>query len=317
MPPVGTTAAVPLVWTVGSGGLLGSAVDSALMRAGYDVWRPARAVPWARASEASEVLREHQERFLASATGRAWWVVWCAGASVTSSGQDALHAEVATFEQFLTSVAVAVAPHGSVVLASSAGGVYSGSQGPPFDEGTVPSPLAPYGQAKLAMERSLARWTTATGGRSLVCRIGNLFGPGQDMRKPQGLVSQLLRAHVTRQPLQVYVPLDTIRDYMYTGDAASRIIAAAARLQTLPTSASATKVIATQQGMTIGAVLGEMRRVLRRRPPIVLGASPVARLQARDLRLRSVVWKDLDAVPLTPFPVAVHRTLLDVERQLR
>lgn len=284
---------------------------------GHEVWRPATPIPWSRRGDASATLREHQRKFFTSVSGRAWWVMWCAGAGVTSTGPDVLDEEVDTFRGFVRGIPKEISTRGTVFLSSSAGGIYAGSTGPPFDERSRPYPLAAYGQAKLAMEATVMRWATDSGGRALIGRIGNLYGPGQDMRKPQGLISQLLRAHVERRPLQVYVSLDTSRDYIYTEDAASRIVAGTARLQDCSRSTHITKVIATQRATTIGGVLGEMQRVLRRRPPIVLGASPAARVQARDLRLRSVVWSDLDRLPVTPLPVGIHRTLLDVERQIR
>ena len=63
----------------------------------------------------------------------------------------------------------------------------------------------------------------------LVGRISNLYGPGQNLAKPQGLVSQLCRAQLTRQPLSVYVSLDTMRDYLYVDDAAAMVVAATRR----------------------------------------------------------------------------------------
>ena len=77
------------------------------------------------------------------------------------------------------------------------------------------------------------------------------------------------------------------------------------------------KVLATQHAITIGVVLAELRRVSRRAPRLVLSATAQTRLQARDLRLRSVVWTDLDAVPLTPLPVGVRRTLDDLSMRMR
>ena len=41
-----------------------------------------------------------------------------------------------------------------------------------------------------------------------------------------------------------------------------------------------TKILATQRAITVGAVIAEIRRILRRRPTIVLGASPDSRCRA-------------------------------------
>ena len=74
---------------------------------------------------------------------------------------------------------------------------------------------------------------------------------------------------------------------------------------------------ASQRAITIGAVLGEMRRIFKRSPRIVLGASSVSAMQARDLSLRSRVWPELDRRSLTPFPVGVATTAADLLRRLQ
>ena len=78
-----------------------------------------------------------------------------------------------------------------------------------------------------------------------------------------------------------------------------------------------TKILASQRAITIGAVLGEMRRVFKSQPRIVLGASVVSVMQARDLSLRSRVWPELDRAGLTPFPVGVAATSADLLRRLQ
>jgi len=78
-----------------------------------------------------------------------------------------------------------------------------------------------------------------------------------------------------------------------------------------------TKILASQRAITIGAVLGEMRRIFKTPPRIVLGVSAVSAIQARDLSLRSRVWLDLDRRPLTPFPVGVATTAADLLHRLQ
>ena len=78
-----------------------------------------------------------------------------------------------------------------------------------------------------------------------------------------------------------------------------------------------TKIFASQRAITIGAVLGEMHRIFKRPPRIVLGASPTAALQARDLSLRSRVWPELDRRSLTPLPAGIAATAADLQRKLQ
>jgi UDP-glucose 4-epimerase len=181
-------------------------------------------------------------------------------------------------------------------------------------------PLGAYGQAKLDAERLVADWSRATGTRAVIGRIANLYGPGQNLAKAQGLISQICRGHLTGQPVSIYVSLDTLRDYFFAPDCAGLIVESLARLRQERSethSGVVTKILASQRAITIGAVIGEMRRIFKRPPRIVLGASPVSALQARDLSLRSRVWPDLDRRALTPLPAGISATAADLQRRLQ
>ena len=148
----------------------------------------------------------------------------------------------------------------------------------------------------------------------LVGRISNLYGPGQNLAKPQGLVSHICRAQLSGQPISVYVSLDTIRDYLFVDDAAALICDGLDRLGSEPAGTAVTKILASQRGVTVGALLAECRRLFKRAPRVVLGSSPFAKLQVRDLRMRSVVWPELDRRALTPLPVGIDATAADLLR---
>jgi UDP-glucose 4-epimerase len=298
--------------------MLGSHVAAALsLRPGRRVWQEAPSIPWAAPADAADRLAQAAASFLAEAGDDPWELVWCAGAGVTATSSEQLDREVHLLAGLLDRLGGPQAARGRVFQSSSAGGVYAGSGAAPFDESTPPRPLAPYGRSKLAMEAAVRDWARTHGGRAVVGRLSNIYGPGQDLGKPQGLITQLVRAHLLRDPLRVYVPLDTLRDYLYVSDAAELVVDCLDRLAAEPAGQHVVKVLATQQAVTVGAVLGELTRVLRRRPQIVLGASPVARFQAIDLRLRSRVWTELDRRPLTPLPAGIHAVMEDVGRQVR
>jgi UDP-glucose 4-epimerase len=148
----------------------------------------------------------------------------------------------------------------------------------------------------------------------LIGRIANLYGPGQNLTKPQGLISHLCRSQLTGQPISVYVSLDTLRDYIYVDDAAALVIDGLDRLAVVQPADPVIKILASQQGVTIGALIAESRRLFKRAPRVVLGSSPFAKFQVRDLRLRSVVWPELDRRSLTPLGVGIKATAADLLR---
>ena len=307
---------------VGAGGLLGSGLRRHLRERRRRLVVPDR-VEWSDASAAVRVLARSAAQLLAEAGDGPWRIAWCAGAGVTATPQDVLDRELAVIRGFLEALDAMLTPAqreaGTFFLASSAGGVYAGGANPPFTELSPVQPLAPYGRAKLVSERLVTQFAQESGVSAVIGRISNLYGPGQNLAKPQGLISVLCRAHVMGQPSLIYVPLDTIRDYLFVDDAAAMVAAAldGARDHTRPEARTIIKILATQRSTSIGALLGECRRVFGRKPRVVLGASPVAKFQSLDLRMRSVVWTELDDLAPTTLATGVHRTLLDVTSHVR
>lgn len=327
-------SAPALTWVIGRGGLLGQSVEKAMAESMHDsrpggsggtgghLWHPAEPISWSAPSAGASDLRQRAAEFLGVVGDRPWSVAWCAGAGVTASAANALQLELAALRETLDALAAAPrGPGGGFFFASSAGGVYAGVGAPPYDESSPVSPLAAYGQAKLDGEALVTAWSHQTGTPSLIGRIANLYGPGQNLAKAQGLISAICRSHLTGQPLSVYVSLDTLRDYLFAPDCGRLIASGLARLRQDESARQqptvVTKIMASQRAITIGAVLGEVRRIFKSQPRIVLGASPVAAMQARDLSLRSRVWPELDRSSLTPFPVGVATTAADLLRRLQ
>lgn len=195
-----------------------------------------------------------------------------------------------------------LAASGTVFLASSAGGVYSASTAtPPFDETSPVSALGPYGREKLAQEAMVAKLVAHTGVGAVVGRLSNLYGPGQKLGKPQGLVSHIGRNALLRQPVTIYVPLDTIRDYLFAADAGRMVVEAMERFAVERAADAArdvvTKIFASEVDSTVASVLGIWRRVLRRPLRVVLASSPAGALQPRVLSFRSSVWPETVGQP--------------------
>lgn len=306
-----------LTWVIGSGGLLGKAVLAEAARREVPV--TVSRVPWGDPAESARTLDESAEWLVG--TNPALDVLWCAGAGVVGTSQEALDSELAVFTAFLDSLAAVSGRHpGTVVrlfLASSAGGLYAGCSAPVFTESDEPRPLAPYGETKLAMERVATAFAERSGISLLIGRFANLYGPGQRLDKPQGIVSQLCRAQLTRQPISIYVSLDTARDYVYVSDAAKMVLAGMDLLAEAPAGSVVTKIFCTGVATTLAEIVGAMHRISKRRPPVVLGLSGNARFQPPDLRFRSTVWPALNNLARTPLPEGMAATLRDVSAHHR
>ena len=296
-------------WVVGASGLLGSAITRRLKT--DDQWAEVVTdpLPWAEPDAAVREITRLAEHVRESP--RPVTLFWCAGASVVGATPDRLAGELDLLTRLLDGVAKVFARSPGhpldVFFASSAGGVYAGSADPPFTERTPPVPISPYGAAKLESEALVRRFADETGAHVLVGRISNLYGPGQRLEKAQGVISQICRSFFTGHPTSIYVPLDTIRDYLYVDDAAALITAA---MLLDRTDHVTVKIFGSLQPVTLGEILAQMRAVFKRRPPVMLGHSPNSSSQARDLRFRSVVLPEIDRLPRRSLPSGIHATAM-------
>jgi UDP-glucose 4-epimerase len=301
-----------LTWIVGRGGLLGSAVSRAM--GPKFIGLP---VPWENHDAAVGVLDSDLRRFIRAARNDDWSVIWAAGSGVVGSTADKLAADTRIMSHLLTRMRDSrPTGRGAFFLSSSAGGIYAGSTHPPFSESTTPRPLSPYGETKLAQEEILQM--TLEGCVPLVIgRFSNLVGPGQNLVKQQGLVSQLCRAAVTRQSLNVFVPMETLRDYLYVDDAAAMVRTLVGNAVHNQPSTPVLRNISSQRPVSVCTVLRTVQQVAHRTVRTALGTSPSSQYHVRDLRLCTHFRHEFQDVAITPFPVTVKRVYDDVLRGVR
>ncbi|WP_022878779.1 NAD(P)-dependent oxidoreductase [Microbacterium sp. B19] len=287
----------PIRWIIGRG-LLGSAIERGRPDTPFSA-----PIDWFSPSATVSSLDAGVDAFLRLAGDREWEIYWSAGRGVTSTPREIMMREAEVFESFLELAAERLPRdgRGSFFLGSSVGGAYAGNPSPPFTELTPTAPLSAYGEAKLRMENALTASIAATGRRAFIARVTNLYGPGQDMAKGQGLISAIVGGYVTGRPVSVYVSLDTLRDYIFVEDCGRVVSAAMERVRTEPPGTVVTKIVGSMRALSIGALLGEIGRLRRRPAPLILGQGD-ARGQSLDLRVRSVVWPDLDALVSTTLP---------------
>ncbi len=278
-----------LTWTIGSGGLLGGAVDRQSARS-----FAASAIPWSDPERSIATLGRELARFREEAGSGEWALIWAAGHATTATGSAVAAVERQVFTSFLSLlVGCAPAGDGAFFLTSSAGGVYAGSPAPPYDVRTPIRPISPYGDLKAAQEQDAL--VLADTCPVVIGRISNVYGPGQNLRKVQGLVTRLVLAAATRQPINIFVPLSTLRDYVFVDDAA-RAVHAWTRHAIEATAPQETCIVASGESTAISHLIRTVQDVSGRRVPVALGSHASAQSQALDLRF----------VP-TPVPGGRHR----------
>jgi UDP-glucose 4-epimerase len=310
------------VWVIGARGLLGSATVAAITRrTGWELL-PADPLPWADDDALSAAAAATATRLLDTAANQRanWAVLWLAGNAVTSTPPEAISRELRQLRLVLDAIGSAAgyqatSRSGAVFYASSAGGVYGGSEHPPFDEHSTPVPISGYGRFKLDAEASLFDFSRATGVSVLAGRIANLYGPGQKLGKMQGLISHLAKAQFSPKPASIFVPLETMRDYIFVRDCAELVLDCVARLIEVTGETGRTEAIknlASGQAVTISNLLGQIRSLAKGRPNVMLGYSAEASMQGLDLRITSTVWPDLDRRQLTSLPAGIKGAMDDV-----
>jgi len=161
------------------------------------------------------------------------------------------------------------------------------------------------------MEETVRSVASQTGVRVVLARLANVYGPGQSLTKPQGLLSQMCLAQATGRSLPIFVSTDTIRDYVYAGDVGAAVYALAQRAGSEPPGAVVVKVVASGRPVTVGHLVSEARRVFHR-PVRTIPVPGASAGQVLDLRLGSRVWPEIDALVSTTLPEGLDRTAHDV-----
>ena len=265
-------------WVLGSGGLLGSALVRRAAERDVDIFTATR-IPWSDSQDRAHALAEAARQFAAMSADAPMVVVWAAGIAGVSSDQATADSETQALSELIEALAPYWAARGGVFfLASSAGAVYAASDNAPFDSSSPTAANSPYGRAKLAQEDLLIR-SLPENVRVVVGRLGNLYGPPSHGR--HGLISRLSAAALSRSALNLFVSLDTLRDYCWADDAAELIW----RDVLSESRGSCVRVIGSGQAVTISEVVSTVQSVTHRRVPIALGTDPESERQPIDLRL--------------------------------
>jgi UDP-glucose 4-epimerase len=322
-----------LAWVLGKGGLLGShlarAVKAQLPHT--DCWDCV--VPqfcWRDSALLSAQFKQAVRAFATTVQRDygSWMVLWAAGAGVVGSTEEVLQAETRNWGLLLQLLGQHLGGlenrPGLVFLASSAGGVYGNSPDQPLTETSPCSPVSAYGRYKLEQEQALLAWADAHPHTTcLIGRVSNLYGPGQKLDKPQGLISQISQRLIYHCPVHIYVPLDTVRDYIFAEDCARQIVRCLARLADTtafdPANRRVVKIFASEQATSIAQIVGIFSSIAaKQHPRMIRVPTLLSSKQPKKLQFRSVIWRDVDAAPNTPLPVGinrVHQHLLAVYRQ--
>jgi UDP-glucose 4-epimerase len=111
-----------------------------------------------------------------------------------------------------------------------------------------------------------------------------------------------------------------MRDYVFAEDCGDLVSAGLIGLRQFVAREGTpvvVKIVASGQGVTIAALLSESARLYKKRPRVVVKAPVEGSGQVPDLRLRSLVWADLDEYLRCSLTVGMSRTAADIGQRTR
>ena len=298
-----------ITWVLGRGGLVGSSVESKLINRST-VWFPAEPIQWNDLSSFEKSFTRAFNQFIQLIQDEDWAILWCAGNGVVSSSKQQLQTEC-QYTQFVCSqtalLSQTVQSRGTVSFTSSAGGVYGGSSGTIFNENTIPEPINEYGQTKLETERQLIDFANQSNVKVAIFRLANVYGPNQDERKSQGIISAITHSILHHNPVKIFVPLQTVRNYIYADDAGEIIAKCVTRFATDKSSKTCLKLVASDRNISLSSLINEFRLVYGYRPMVINTVSSAATQHPVSLRLVSLADDKYSDLCFTSIAVGIDR----------
>lgn len=279
----------PIAWVLGRNGLLGRSLQTALAVAGIPEFIPQGAFSWDTPADLRGQMAYCVPAFASAASECVWQIYWAAGTGTMGSTEGQLADETTTLAVLIENLrrSSLTESQGTIVFASSAGAVYAGSRNEIITESTAERAESAYGSAKIFQERLLTEFVQEFPRiRLQLARITSLYGPNQSPHKPQGLISHIARSVLRRQPIHIFVPFDTLRDYLHADDAASAMVNAASSAEA--ESGIEMRILASEQPTTIAQIIGTFRAVTRTVPRVITGANELGGSYPRRMLFQSL-----------------------------
>lgn len=297
-------------WVLGGTGLLGSAIRRQLLQRMQPIFTPSLRINWSCPQGIERDMNMAVNEFsLELGRHSSWTIFWAAGVGAMGSSAEEFLVEtqaLATLLNLISNHPRLRSASGRFVFASSAGAIYANSLDLTISESSAIAPSTAYAHAKLQQEALLREFQNQHPAINvLLARLSTVYGPGQAHGKQQGLIAMIARRMLRNQIIHIYVPFDTLRDYIAADDASAMIIRT---LDSLPdTGGQHMRIIATGKPTSIAQIVHTFRRIAGHPPRISLSHHALSHLYAKQLNFQSAyseVTKDAIQVSL---PVGIAR----------
>ena len=140
-----------------------------------------------------------------------------------------------------------------------------------------------------------------------IFRLANVYGPNQDTGKDQGLISTITHSLLHHKPVNIFVPLQTVRNYIYADDAGEVIARNITQLTNEKKSKIYLKLVASDRNISLSSLINEFRLVYGHRPTVFNSVSGATSKHPINLRLQSIISDPCKELSFTPLAVGIDR----------
>lgn len=197
-----------------------------------------------------------------------------------------------------------------IVFASSGGTVYGRINTDSIDEEHPTNPLCSYGITKLAIEKYLLLYRELHGIRSVVLRIANPYGEGQQPDSIQGAVAVFMGRVLRGHTIDIWGDGSVIRDYIYIQDVVRAIMAASeygGRLNVFN--------VGSGVGVSLLELLGMIEQVTAKKADIIFHSSRSFDVPRNVLNIAKA-QKELIWTPQVPMIDGLKKTAIWMQEKL-
>ena len=284
------------VWVIGSGGLLGQAlVREIIQTQDTTFFQPPTKLNWSNPSTAREQIKQATQQFALLVKQNSWAIYWAAGTGTMHSAEEDLQAETALLKTLVSALLHETNLNlqlGTFVFASSAGAIYAGvNEDDVITELTPPAPVNAYGKSKLEQEKLIEQLNKEGQGVNVIaCRISTLYGFKAKSGKQQGLIAEMIRRTISNEVVHIYVPLETMRDYISAKDAAKQMIAFAK--ERVNKQGVRLHIIASAISTSVAQILAILKQISKRNIHVVTQADVKSLQYQRVMQFKPLAKQD-------------------------
>ena len=243
--------------------MIGRCVSRTLQQLGSQLFVRER-IDWKRGDQVDIQIQRVVEEFFDYVDGENWSIFWLAGKGGFGVSKEQYDFDTYIFERFLRHVSSFSSGEGIVVLASSAGAIYGTNNFEIITEDTHLGPESQYGINKSKQESLIQTFAKETNCKAFIARISTVYGPGADHLNGYGLINNICRADIRRKSIDIFVPLETSRNYIYSMDAGELLVRHCSLIFESDGIVSIRNIV-SPWSTTIAEILYESSRVFKRR----------------------------------------------------